>query len=151
MTDWIKDWVYKLSEPNTETGLAECPFAKKAWSQGQVKVVESQNLWETVHREVDNFGDHKVVLCVQENPDQTYLELDAACMALNRWFSFIEKDVWLLSYQIDKTIVFIQSLSELNSASFSLEKLGYYKNYSPEDYSRLISQRRFIKQDVGHA
>jgi len=42
-------------------------------------------------------------------------------------------------------------LSELNSASFSLEKLGYYKNYSPEDYSRLISQRRFIKQDVGHA
>jgi len=148
---WIQRWVNELATPSDTTGLAKCPFAKKAWDQGSVKVVESQNLWDVVHREIQTFGEHRVVLCIQKKPDQRYEELEAACLALNRWFAFTGKDMWLLSYQTDKTIVFIQALSELDVASTALEKLGYYKDYCPEDYDRLIGQRRFLRKGVDYA
>lgn len=151
MTQWVQEWVKELSRPNEMTGLAECPFAQKAWDQGAVKVVESQQLWDAVHREVEGFGEHKVVMCVQPDPEQDYEELEAACAALNRWFAFKGMDLWLLSYQIDHAIVFIQTLSELDSASVALEKLGYYQHYDSEDYDRLIAQRRLLRQGATHA
>jgi len=151
VTHWVQAWAEELSRPNEVTGMAECPFAKKAWDQGAVKVVEDPDLWDAVHREVQHFGEHKVVICVQENRDQSYEELEAACAALNRWFAFKGMDIWLLSSIVDKTMVFIQALSELDSASVALEKLGYYREYEPQDYERLILQRRRMRQDVSHA
>lgn len=148
---WMQSWVNKLAKPDNDTGLAECPFAKKAWDQGAVKLVEDQNLWDAVHREIQTFGDYKVVLCVQKKSKQKYKELETTCLALNRWFAFTKKDIWLLSYQTDKTIIFIQALSELDSASLALEKLGYYKDYCQKDYNRLIGQRRFLRKGVTHA
>lgn len=151
MNQWVQSWVEELAKPDAITGLAGCPFAKKAWDQGFVKVVDAQNLWDAVHREVMSFGEHKVVMCVQDDPDQDYQELEAACAALNRWFAFVGLDIWLLSYQIDKAIVFIQPLSELNSASIALEKLGYYKDYDSKDYDRLIHQRRILRKGTVNA
>ena len=55
-------------------------------------------------------------------------------MAMNSYFSAITKDLWLLSFQTDLAIIFIQKLSELDDASQKLEKMGYYENYEPEDY-----------------
>lgn len=142
MTQWVADWVEKLSTAQG-AGVPQCPFAKKAWQDNVVKVVESQDLWQTVCREASELGKHKVVLCVQPIPEQEYTELEAACNALNHWFAFEKRDIWLLSSERNgNSIVFIQKLSDLESASRSLEKLGYYVDYSDEDFERLIGQRR---------
>lgn len=137
MKQWVHDWIQELSDTRT------CPYAKNAWNKGEVRVVEDQDLWRRVYQEAKNFGSHKVVLCVQPKPQQEYSELEAACNSLNHWFAFEGRDIWLLSSEMHgNSIVFIQKLSELESASRSLEKLGYYEDYSDEDFERLITQRR---------
>jgi len=142
MTEWVSGWVQELSTPQSN-GIAQCPFAKKAWDSGEVKVIEAQDLWAAVHQEIDCFGTHRAVLCIQPDPEQDYAELEAACNALNKWFAFEGLDIWLLSSQMnDSNIVFIQRHSELDTASRSLEKMGYYVGYSDEDFDRLIKQRR---------
>jgi hypothetical protein len=146
MTQWAKEWVESLSKPDASAGIPLCPFAQKAWDAGDVKIVSAEDLWSSVFEEVRNFGDHRVVMCVLEEPQQEYFELEAACMALNKWFAFSGADLWLLGYQKERTIVFVQRLSELDSASIALEKLGYYKHYEPEDYDRLIMQRRLLRK-----
>lgn len=148
MSQWVADWVDNLLKPDASTGVALCPFAKKAWDAGDVKVVETQDLWAVVHKEVENFGEHKVVVCVRDGFEESYDELEAACIALNRWFAFRGMDIWLLASHTDKTLVFIQRLSELDSASIALEKLGYYRNYLPEDYERLVVQRRVLRKGI---
>ena len=148
MSQWVASWVEDLSKPSAETGVALCPFAKKAWDSGDVKVVESQDLWGAVHKEVQDFGEYKVVVCAREGFNESYAELEAACTALNRWFAFKGVDIWLLGSHMDKTIVFVQRLSELAAASRALEKLGYYAGYSDEDYQRLIAQRDAAAQGV---
>lgn len=142
MTAWISEWVQQLS--TSQPGeIPQCPFAKKAWDTKEVKVVESQDLWQVVYEEVSGFGDYKVVICIQPEPEQEYIELESACSALNHWFACEDRDVWLLSSQMKgNNMVFIQRLSELELASRSLEKLGYYGGYSEEDFDRLIGQRR---------
>lgn len=148
---WVKEWIAELSVPDGKTGVPLCPFAKKAWDKGQVKIVETDDLWGTVHQEVSEFGSHKVVMCVQDDPQQDYEELEARCDALNNWFAFVGMDIWLLSYQKDKAVVFVQPLSDLDSAATALEKLGYYAEYSPEDYDRLIQKRRVLRERLSYA
>lgn len=146
MIDWVAGWALELSSAQ-DGEMPQCPFAKKAWQAGEVKVIESQELWKTVYDQVHGFGKHKVVLCIQPVPEQEYTELEAACNALNYWFSFEQRDIWLLSSEKNgSSIVFIQKLSELELASHSLEKLGYYSDYSAEDFERLIDMRRRLNK-----
>lgn len=142
-----------MSEPEAQTnGMPPCPFAKTAWYKGQVYVQVDQDLWGLVCREVEKFdGTHKVVMCVQEEPEQDYFELEAFCYALNRWLTHMGKDLWLLSYQEDRAIVFIQTLSDLDDAADTLHKLGYYENYSADDYQRLIKQRSELRRRIEDA
>ena len=143
---WVQNWIDDLTKPSPNNNeIPLCPFAKKAWQQKAVKVVNSKDIWTTVCKEVNVFGSHKVVMCVDENPEYTYSELEAGCDALNYWFASIKKDVWLLSYQTDRAVVFIQPLSDLDNASITLEKLGYYTNYKQKDYNRLIKHRRDLR------
>ena len=62
-------------------------------------------------------------------------------MALNRWFAFKKMDIWLLSFQTDVTMVFIQRLTDLDDASNNLLKQGYYDNYEEDDFNHLIAGR----------
>lgn len=148
MTRWIEDWIVKLSEPDPQANnLPLCPYAKQAWNKGQVKVIETIDLWDTVYEQIDRFdGTHRVVMCVEEEPKQTYFELDAACMALNQWFARTGFDVWLLAYQEERAIVFIQTLSDLDDAADTLQKLGYYEQYSDADYQRLVKARSELRR-----
>ena len=148
MRELIEEWVHNdLSLVDPDVGYAPCPFAKKA-----LKVVECegrQELWSKVAVECKSFSpDHSVVICLEEEPTQTYEEVESACVAMNEWFACNKLDLWLLSFQTDFTMVFIQRLSELDDASKILEKTGYYKNYSKEDYLNLILTRRRRREDA---
>ena len=148
VNQWIEEWVDVLSKPDLETnGVPLCPFAKQAWHKGQVNVQTDEDLWGLVCREIAGFNyAYKVVMCVQEKPDQDYFQLEASCYALNRWLRHTGKDLWLLSYQEDRSIVFIQTLSDLDDAADILQKLGYYDNYPADDYQRLIKQRSELRR-----
>ena len=137
-----------LSKSDPETnGTPLCPFAKQAWHKGQVDVQIDQDLWGLVCREIEKFdGTYKVVMCVQEEPEQDYFELEASCHALNRWLAHTGVDIWLLSYLEGIAIVFIQTLSDLDDAADILQKLGYYENYPADDYQRLIKQRSELRR-----
>ena len=148
IVQWVEEWVDVLSKPDSATkGTPLCPFAKQAWHKGQVNVQTEQDLWGLVCREIEKFDDtYKVVMCVQDEPEQDYFELEAACHSLNRWLVYSGLDIWLLSYQEDRSIIFIQRLSDLDDAADTIQKLGYYANYSAEDYQRLIKQRSELRR-----
>ena len=152
MRELIEEWVHNdLSVVDPDIGYAPCPFAKKALRDDRLRVVECisrQDLWETVAAQCKNFSNkHSVIICLEEEPSQTYEEVEAACIAMNEWFACNKLDLWLLSFQTDFTMVFIQRLSELDDASKILEKTGYYDNYTKEDYLNLILNRRRRRED----
>ena len=152
MRQIIEDWVHNdLSVVDPAAGFAPCPFAKKALADDRLKIVQcAGDLWERVALECKDFDEsYSVVICTEEDPTQTYEEVEAACIAMNEWFALNKLDLWLLSFQTDFTMVFIQRLSELDDASKILEKTGYYKNYSKEDYLNLILTRRRKREDDG--
>ena len=153
MREQIEEWVHNdLSVVDPSVGYAPCPFAKKALKDGRLKTVECdgrQDLWSKVAVECDSFSsDYSVVICLEEEPSQTYEEVESACVAMNEWFAHNKVDLWLLSFQTDFTMVFIQRLSELDDASKILEKTGYYESYSKEDYLNLILTRRRRREDA---
>lgn len=151
MNEWIEEWVEALSEPAVN-GVPLCPFAKQAWKKGQVAVKIDQDLWGAVIREAKNFdGTHRVVMCVQEEPEQDYFEIESACNLMNRWFAESGINLWLLAYLEDYAIVFIQTLTDLEDAADTLHKLGYYDNYDADDYQRLIKQRSELRRRLENA
>jgi len=152
MRELIEEWVHNdLSVIDPDVGYAPCPFAKKALKDNKLLVVECfdrEDLWRTIAAKCKNFSKkHSVIICLEEEPSQTYEEVESACVAMNEWFACNKLDLWLLSFQTDFTMVFIQRLSELDDASRILEKTGYYKNYSKEDYLNLILTRRRRRED----
>lgn len=145
MRELIYQWIMdELSVVDPKLGYAPCPYAKRAWIDDKVKIVMCESdLWDRIADECANFPEDKVVtVCMQEEPLQTYDELEAACMAMNSFFAATGQDLWLLSFQTDFAMVFVQQLSELDDASQKLEKVGYYENYEPDDYVKLILKRR---------
>ena len=143
---WIET---ELSQPDPETDLIVCPFAKPAWDRGQVKLVEVDlyDLWDEVHRHVLSFNDdYRVIIVAAEAGNTNYLEHEARCMALNHWFSHISKNIWLLAYLGEEVMVFIQRLDDLDDASMCLSKLGYYDNYDPDRYEELIINRHKLRE-----
>ena len=145
MNDFIRRWIMEdLSPVNPDSGFALCPYAKKAWLHERVKVVVCDgDLWDRVADECVNFdSNNALTVCIDEDPDRSYDELEAACMAMNSYFSVTKQDLWVLVFEAEVAIIFIQKLSELDDASQKLEKVGYYEQYDPEDYIKLILARR---------
>ena len=108
-----------LSVVDPGAGFAPCPFAKKAFKDNKLKIIEcGDDLWKEVAKQSKDFDSrYSVVICTQEEPNQTYEQVESACI--------------------------VQKLSELDDASQKLEKMGYYENYEPEDYVKLILNRRY--------
>ena len=145
MNEFVRRWIMEdLSPVDPESGFALCPYAKKAWLDDRVKVVVcEEGLWDKVAEECVNFDSkNALTVCIDENPDRSYDELESACMAMNSYFSVTKQDLWVLVFEGEVAIIFIQRLSELDDASQRLEKVGYYKQYDPEDYIKLILARR---------
>jgi len=136
-----------LGVVDPDTGFAPCPYARKAFKDSKLKVVKCfsrQDLWEKVSVESKSFDpQYSVIICAEEDPSQTYDEVEAGCIAMNEWFALNKMDVWLLAFQRwNFTMIFVQKLSELDDASQTLEKMGYYESYEPDDYLNLILYRR---------
>jgi hypothetical protein len=141
----IREWAKDLAKPTDyNNGVPACPFALPAIESGEVTTVFTQDWVEDTVRACRSFEelDYKVILIWDSTYNGSYEQLEAGCMRLNEILTEEEKDLWILCYLGDEAIVFVQRWSELENAAAKLEKLGYYTNYDPQAYERLILGRR---------
>lgn len=161
----LRNWSSQVLEvPNSLLGgLPACPYAKEAWKQNKVKVIETPNLGiETIcqARKFDNTYD-LVVVASYTFPSQyaftdfieflndTFTKNDLHIMGFHPDYGaedadldFLYEHEWESALEDEYAMMFIQSLSKVDDASLKLEKLGYYDVYPSEEYQTLVIDRR---------
>ena len=161
----LRNWSSQVLEvPNSLLGgLPACPYAKEAWKQNKVKVIETPNLGiETIcqARKFDNTYD-LVVVASYTFPSQyaftdfieflndTFTKNDLHIMGFHPDYGaedadldFLYEHEWESAVENEYAMMFIQSLSKVDDASLKLEKLGYYDVYPSEEYQTLVIDRR---------
>ena len=168
--DDIRSWSREVLEvPNPElNGLPACPYAKQAWKQNKVNVVETDSLVETVVKEADWFDNtYDLVIVASYNfPsidffdvyidyfNDTYSENDLHIMGFHPDYGaedadldFLYNNDWESSVEDEYAMMFIQSLSKVDDASLQLEKMGYYNVYPEEEYKAFVLERRQRRLD----
>jgi hypothetical protein len=161
----LRDWSSKVLEvPNAILGgLPACPYAKEAWKQNKVKVVETNTLGvESIcqARKFDNTFDLVVVASYNypsayaftdfiEFLNDTFTKNDLHIMGFHPDYGAEDADLdflyehdWESAIEKEYAMMFIQSLSKVDDASLRLEKLGYYDVYPEEEYNALVLDRR---------
>ena len=167
--DDLRNWSSQVLEvPNAVLGgLPACPYAKEAWKQNKVKVIETANLGiETIcqARKFDNTYD-LVVVASYYYPSQyqlkefttflndLYTPRDLHIMEFHPDYGaedadldFLYEHEWESDIEDEYAMLFIQSLSKVDDASLRLEKLGYYDVYPKDEYEALVLDRRKRRQ-----
>jgi hypothetical protein len=161
----LRDWslnVLEVANPALN-GLPACPYAKEAWKQNKVHVVETQALIADANDEALKFDNtyDLVVVASYRFPDiqlfnayidflnDKYTEKDLHIMGFHPDYGaedadldFLYEHEWESSVEDEYAMMFIQSLSKVDDASLRLEKLGYYDVYPEEEYNALVLDRR---------
>ena len=159
---WSKDF---LEIPNKHlNNFPVCPYAKKTRLDNQVNIIEhndSSTYLEALIKEANNFkGKISIVAC--SDLSITADELADYIHALN--YVYVPRDVYLMASHPedfdeeidflqdtaweshnDFLMVLIQSFDELEEASTSLKKIGYYDNWNEDYFSGTVEQRKQYK------
>jgi hypothetical protein len=168
----LRDWSSKVLEvPNpTLGGLPACPYAKQAWKDKKVKVVETTNVLYTTKKEASVIKNSTYELLVIASYNIPFLEvLNDYIDELNNTFpelhfmgfhpeygaeeaelDFLYEHDWESSIDKEYCMIFVQYLDQVDDASLKLEKLGYYKVYPKEEYETLVLDRRKRRQTNGN-
>tara|TARA_R100000231_G_scaffold33411_1_gene29306 strand:+ start:2070 stop:2588 length:519 start_codon:yes stop_codon:yes gene_type:complete len=160
----LRSWSREVLEvPNDHLkGLPPCPYAKQAWHQNKVLVIEGDDITIDALRYCNEFYDlskELVVVASFNIPDLE--EFSAFVEGLNKDFKtlhcmqfhpdfgaedaeldFLYDNDWDSSLDRDYCMVFIQDLRLVVNASDKLEKLGYYNAYPRSEYNELVVKRK---------
>lgn len=160
LRSWSKD---VLEVPNAHlNGMPPCPYARKAWRENKVLVIESDNFAEDVARycrEFYEFGKELIVVATYDIPDIDELsELvddlhekfpNLHCMqfhpdygAEDAEMDFLTDNDWESGADYAYAMLFIQDLSLVVETSDRLEPLGYYAAYPTDEYESLVINRK---------
>ena len=163
---WSKDF---LELPNKELdGKPVCPYAKRARVSGQISVVVEQSgekLLQTVVNQCNKFTESGKKICIVACTDLTVTanQLKDYAHALNH--VYIPQDVYIMpSHPEDQTesasflhntdwepdnqflMVLIQPFEELEEASSSLNKIGFYKAWPQDYYESTVNKRKTYRR-----
>jgi len=166
IADDLREWSMNVLEvPNPHLdGLPACPYAKKAWQDNKVKIVETKNIYKETLRQCNEFADnaYDLTICASftipnmqefstwcEERNSLLAKQDLHIMGFHPEFGaeeaeldFLYEHSWESSVKDEYCMVFIQSLSQVDDASLKLEKLDYYKVYPEDEYQELVINRR---------
>lgn len=160
LRSWSQE-VLEVPSPHLK-GMPPCPYARKAWRDNKVLVIESDNFAVDVARYCRNFyelnkelvvigtydipdsdalselvdvlhADHPSLHCMQFHPD--YGADDAG-------LDFLTDNDWESATDHEYCMVFIQDLALVVAASDRLEPLGYYAAYPHDEYEALVANRK---------
>lgn len=159
--EWSKNFLEKPSDKLG--GWPVCPYAKSARLKNQVKIVEveqSTNFLTTLVKEARTIKEQKkkliIVACDDFNIEAN--ELGCYIDALNH--TFVMDDVYLMAFhpeddgeeveflednletENDFYMVLIQPYNELEEASKTLHKKGYYDKWDKEYYQDTVIKRK---------
>jgi hypothetical protein len=160
----LRDWsrqVLEVGSPHLN-GLPPCPYAKKAWLENQVSVIETDGIFTAALKACAGFsrlGKELVVVASYYIPDIEELQefVDALndafpethCMpfhpdydAEDAGLEFLTDNNWESATDNLYCMIFIQDLRAVVSASDKLERLGYYAAYPADEYDTLVAARR---------
>jgi len=160
----LKAWSREVLEvPNEHlNGLPPCPYARKAWADNKVLVVETDYIYaeammhcatfDALNKDVvvvasyampdiDTFSSFVEGLnrsfpelhCMEFHPDYGAEDAELDFLTDNDWESEIDQPYCM---------IFVQGLEKIVTASDRLEYLGYYDNYPSDEYDALVRRRR---------
>lgn len=165
----IRSWSQHVLEiPNERLqGLPACPYAKKAWQDNRVSVIEVDDILKETVPYIDLVlkKTYDVVICasyVLPDPDdfyawvqtmnKAYAKKDGYFMCFHPAYGaeeaeldFLYEHTWESSIEEDYCMVFMQRLTDVDNKSRHLEKLKYYEAFLPEDYEQLVLTRRQLR------
>ena len=145
--EWILDF---LSKPNSAfDNLPPCPYAKKAWLDGNVEVKEFQS-FASMRKDLDEWNKEVVIYLFQYTTLPRCGELEALSSKFNEQypdFLFLEESPDLVEdvggvivNQGDLCMMIVQKRKELEEAREELKKTGYYDNWTEEMKERIMDR-----------
>ena len=160
----LRSWSREVLEvPNDHLkGLPPCPYAKQAWQQDKVLVIECDDITIDALRYCKEFydlskelivvasfnipdlqefsvfveglnKDFKTLHCMQFHPDFGAEDAELDFLYDNDWDSSLDREYCM---------IFIQDLRIVVNASDKLKKLGYYEAYPSSEYEELVVKRK---------
>ena len=145
--DWILDF---LSKPNSAfDNLPPCPYAKKAWLDGNVEVKEFISFAE-MRKDIDNWNKEVIIYLFQETMLPRCTELQVLASKFNDEFpdflfleetpELVEDVAGVIVNQGDLCMMIVQKRKELEEAREELKKTGYYDNWTDEMKERIMDR-----------
>lgn len=169
--DDLRDWskhVLEVPSPHLK-GLPPCPYAKKAWLDNKVEVIETSNdlVIEAVRNAYKVVDDtlELVVIASYALPEADSLQKSIEALnilgakqdiyfmcfhpdygAEDADLDFLYDTTWQSSIDQDYCMVFVQRLSNVDDKSRVLENQGYYEAFPEDEYNLLVLQRRQLRE-----
>ena len=145
--EWVLDF---LSKPNSAfDNLPPCPYAKKAWLDGNVEVKEFVSFLE-MRKDLRNWDKEVIIYLFQTTMLPTCGELASLAQTFNDQypeFLFLEEHPNLVEdvggvivNQGELCMMIVQKRKELEEARVELKKTGYYDNWTPDMKERIIDR-----------
>jgi len=166
----IRAWsAYALEKKNPYfANLPPCPYAKKAWQDDRVAIVFKYGGSQAVYSCLGGFSDAwDLIIIVDQFYNRSSERFHFELEALNEQISqgvFINKDLWVMGFHPDDdandfiddgtfephvntpyAMIFIQKLSKVQEAAYTLRDLGYYDKYKEDyDVDTIFNQRETL-------
>jgi hypothetical protein len=160
----LRSWSREVLEvPSAHLrGLPPCPYARKAWRDNKVLVVETGDIFadSTKHCEIfDALGKELIVVATFDLPEADTLHAFSEqlgvefprlhCMTFHPDYDaedaeldFLTDNDWQSGVAEDYAMLFVQDLAQVVAASDRLHPLGYYDVYPPDEYEALVVNRK---------
>tara|TARA_B100001057_G_scaffold129620_1_gene128670 strand:+ start:6172 stop:6681 length:510 start_codon:yes stop_codon:yes gene_type:complete len=162
LEQYLSEWIDKIDVKNDKPfingrSIQYCPYAKAAWKNNKTKIVKIKeltldNFWGTVTKELNLFGKEKDIVIIGATTDVHVIngmQLVGGCDAINCMLAEQKQDKWLLNqYGEDYTMVMIQRMTDLDNASITLEKKGYYEGLNEYSFNKQILLRRKMREKL---
>jgi hypothetical protein len=160
----LRSWSREVLELPSKhlKGIPPCPYARKAWREDRVLVVESDDFEADVIRHCrDFYGFNKDLIIVSTYAIPDIDDFSAFIVELNEKYAslhcmqfhpdygaeeaeldFLSDNDWESAAPQEYCMVFIQDLRLVVTASDRLEALGYYAAYPHDEYETLVVNRK---------
>ena len=142
----IEKWIMEvIAKPNKIFGnLPPCPYAKKAWLDGKVKVIEASF---TFDYDKLKSGELDLIIIVQDGAsiDELYDLKYTLERNLGKEFVILEdhqeikEEVSGFNLNFGKPVLFVQNRNKLKEAREFLKTTDYYKNFEKDYKDDILS------------
>ena len=147
----IEDWILEfLSKPNSAfDNLPPCPYAKKAWLDGNVEVKEFVSFAE-MRKDLDEWNNEVIIYLFQYTTLPRCTELQILASKFNEEFpdflfleetpELVEDVAGVIVNQGELCMLLVQKRKPLEEAREELKKTGYYDKWSEDMKERIMDR-----------